>query len=400
LTTCCALLAAWRHEFGPQIALCCPGLEFVTPTPSSLEALEVPNPFGLAEGDRADAVLISKSWYDWLATQHPNRLDRVLDELEQRWGVLVGVDGRDDFALGFPPSVVRRFAAVIKPQGVFRDRDLYNWVVGSMYPDAVWAEKKRPREARYSESDLEKVKLSVPCFMLDLPAIRREARQRETAEATQTIGRRMSPLERAGRDLGEASFLRAMSLAPVGRRRLEVNCVGSLTHVQRVDAIRFLEGYSGRRCITGAFDFVAGMGETIDSNAFKAILASASRYRCAPQSRPRYLLDLCRHRVVVAPAGLGELTYRHAEAWRAGAALVCPNLSHVEMMFPVQDGENATFCQPDLSDLRRVVDDLLREEGLRAHIARSGRRDFAVWQARWREHLSSGIEAHILHALS
>jgi hypothetical protein len=95
---------------------------------------------------------------------------------------------------------------------------------------------------------------------------------------------------------------------------------------------------------------------------------------------------------VVAPAGYGELTYRHAEAWRAGAALVCQDLSHVEMQLPIQDGRNALFCRPDLKDLRPQVEKLLQDDELRRTIAGEGGRTFMAWSRRWRHHLYTGLE--------
>jgi hypothetical protein len=82
-------------------------------------------------------------------------------------------------------------------------------------------------------------------------------------------------------------------------------------------------------------------------------------------SRLRYLLELRLHQVAVAPTGYGELTYRHGEALMIGAALVCQDLSHVEMMFPFADRENVAFCRPDLSDLRSTVEGLVRDEDQR-----------------------------------
>ena len=70
-----------------------------------------------------------------------------------------------------------------------------------------------------------------------------------------------------------------------------------------------------------------------------------------------------------------------------GAALVCEDLSHVEMTFPFADRENVAFCRPDLSDLPSAVEELVRDEDGRRRIAQEGRRTYTTWTARWREHL-------------
>ena len=174
--------------------------------------------------------------------------------------------------------------------------------------------------------------------------------------------------------------------------------------------MRHLDGLPGARGITRVPSLVAGTDHPVDrlgppeetplpAEVLGDLAAAASPYRHAQVGRNGYLFDLVRHRIVVAPTGYGEVGNRHANAWRAGAALVCQDLSHVEMMFPVHDRGNAAFCRPDLSDLRSTVEDLMADEPERVRIAREGRRSFAAWAARWRDQLNAGIEAHIRGAL-
>ena len=87
-------------------------------------------------------------------------------------------------------------------------------------------------------------------------------------------------------------------------------------------------------------------------------------------------------------------------ALMAGAALVCQDLSHVEMMLPLEHHVNAAFCRPDLSDLRSIVNGLLDDEELLERIRRQGHRDIMRWARSWRDHLRSGIEAPIRAALA
>ncbi|MGI8755005.1 MAG: glycosyltransferase [Acidimicrobiales bacterium] len=180
--------------------------------------------------------------------------------------------------------------------------------------------------------------------------------------------------------------------------------------MQRIEALRLLDGLPGARGITRLPSNVAGTDHPIDRfgppretplpAAMLDDLATRARpYMRGQVGRNRYLLDLCRHQVVVAPTGYGELGNRHATAWRAGTALVCQDLSHVEMMVPVEDRRNAAFCRPDLSDLRSIVEELLDDQPERERIASEGRKSFAAWAACWRETLYKGIEAHIRAAL-
>jgi hypothetical protein len=426
--------------------LACPGLELVALSPSAVgspkpgtadgegrgvfDVLGSFNPFALPEDDRADVVLIESHWYRLAAERHPERIGEVMRNLERRADLLVGLDA-DQFALGFPPAALERLAIVIEFDGVYRDRDLYNYFVGSRYPGANWTEKLRPRPSRYRATELDKLRLSVPCFLRDLPVIRRAARAR-LSRAAAANGKSMSRPERIGRDLAEALLVRAVGLASDRGRPLEVNCLVAPTHPQRIDAVRLLEGFSGKRGILmhGVEDEPEPAPEATETDLdastedddsphyymewveaasphlaaakhkeSRALLASAKPFAREPVSRLRYLLDLRLHQVAVAPTGYGELTYRHGEALMTGAALVCQDLSHVEMMFPFADRENVAFCRPDLSDLRPTVDELVRDEALRRRIAREGRRTYTAWAARWRDHLYDGIERHIREVL-
>jgi hypothetical protein len=166
--------------------------------------------------------------------------------------------------------------------------------------------------------------------------------------------------------------------------------------------MRLLEGFSGKWGFSWIAEPFAGTkhGWTLTDEARDEVIAQAMPYMRPRMSRTRYLLEMCRHRVSVAPTGYGELTFRHGEAWRTGTALVCQDVSHAEMMFPLEDRENVAFCRPDLSDLPSKVRELLADEPLRRRIARQGRATFTAWAARWREHLYNGIEAHVRNALS
>jgi hypothetical protein len=399
----CALLTNLRSDWAAALTLACEGLEFVTLSPLALGIADAPNPFGLPVDDHADAVLLTSYWHNWLTTRHPSRVDEVTRVLQQSADAVVGVDGTDCFELAFRARSLAQLTTVIKFQGVFRDRDLYNYDVGPWWPDAIWSQKARPKPSRYRDEDLEKIRLSVPCLMMDLPGLLRVARRYE-AGAARTIGSDMSRSQQRARNVGEEVLSAALAAAPIGMRPLDVHCVATLTHVQRLEAIHHLEGFSGSRGIDRIPPTVAGTQERAGAcsrnDSSRALLDEATPFLRERVGRVRYIQDMCRHRVVVAPTGYGELGPRHAWALRTGAALVCQDLSHVEMMFPLRDRENVVFCRHDLADLRPVVRELLDDDSARRRIAREGRRSFAAWSKQWRSHLDVGIAAHIRAALN
>ena len=386
-----ALLTADKRDWVSPLALRCNEVEWIALHPSAVGLKESPNPFALPVDDRADLVVLERSWYYWLQRFHHDRAGAVLDRLE-RLG-LVGMDGADDFQLGFPPAVLARVRLMLKAQGVYRDRDLYNYALGPWHSkNRSWTEKRHAWPERYGGEDLEKLRLSVPCLLVDLPAFKRAARRREKSRASGTLTRSMSAPERLARNTAELVLWEVFGRAPIRRHR-DVHCLVTLTHAQRIDALRELQGLDGTQGIAAVAHGVAGA----DNRDIGAETAGLLR---SGLGRFRFITDVVRHRIVVAPTGYGELGQRHGLALQAGAALVCQDISHVETMFPFRNMENVVYCRADLSDLRDKVDWLLTEEPTRARVARQGRSDYRAWAGRWREHLNTGIAIPLREAAS
>jgi hypothetical protein len=396
----CALLSNNRAEWPAQHALACPGFTFVTLAAAAMGVCEAPNPFGLPEGGAADVVLLTGSWERWLRERHADRAAQIMEAIEHRCTAIVGLEPGDDLGLSLSPQSVERMAVVIKPQGLYRDRDLYNYEVGPVYAGALWTEKLRPRRSHYPADHLDKLRLSVPCYVTMLPGVRAEERSRQRG-AARTTNRDMSPAERVARNVADHALTHAVMRAPLQARRSAVHCVVSLTHVQRLQTMAALEGLPGHQGIVSVPTLVGGTEYGLDPpvHVMDELRVAADRYRYPQVGRMRFLMDLCRHDVAIAPTGYGEITFRHGEAWMAGAALVCQDLSHVETMFPLEDGRNVRFCKPDLSDLRAAVDELLHERETRLGIAREGRRLMIDWVSNWRAYLHQGFGVHLREAL-
>lgn len=394
----CVLLAWHRFEWLCEACLHCPGLEVAALEPTRLGLPEAPNPFGLAPVERADVALVSTAWYQWLAVRHPERVDEVFRALERSVGTIVGIESNDELQLVLPPAGLERMACLIKGTGLYRDRELYNYEVGPRFPGALWTERLRPRESRYDPRELEKLRISIPCFLWVAPGARRRLRARREEQTR---------AERLVRDGAEALLAPVLDVAGRGPRPHAVHCVGSLSHIQRLEALQLLDGFDGHRGLTAVPERVSGLaggepfwhGERLRREVHRDLAQAARPYMRAGIGRASYQLDLCRHRVVVAPSGHGELTYRHAEALAAGAVLICQDLGHAELMFPFEDRANVLYCRPDLSDLRAIVTEALRDDRLRTQVGREGRRVYRAWARRWREHLLAGVQAPIRAAL-
>jgi hypothetical protein len=393
-TVTCALLTCFRNDWAAALALACPNLRVVTLAAPPLGLKQLPNPFALPEADAADAVLVTGYWLRWLHRTHSDAAEPVLAALDRCCRVAIGFDGADQFELGITPRDLARFPLTLKFQGVFRDLDLYNYDLGPWHPDAIWSVKRRPKRERYPDADLERLSLSLPCTMLDVAGVRRSTRRYEVG-TTRTgavdigLGRRTG---RAGAEFALAAALRAM---PVGHRPRDVHLVATLSHVQRLEACRRLARFDGARGLNLP-PVVYPPGESDNGAAVRERLQHESADLQRPVAgRLRFVAEMAQHRIVVAPTGYGELGQRHGWALRTGAALVCQDLSHVKMMYPLDDRENVLFCRPDLGDLEDRVGELLADEGLRRRIALEGRRSFDRWARRWREQLDAGIAAPV-----
>jgi hypothetical protein len=394
----CALLASLRNDWAASLVIATPGLRVVTLAAGALGLEQSPNPFALPTVAGAEAVLVTGYWLQWLRRAHPERAERVLDGLQDRARAVIGMDGADHFELGISPRDLARFPLTLKFQGIFRDRDLYNYDLGPWYDGAVWAEKRRPKAERYRDADLEGLRLAAPCTMLDVPGVRRAARRLE-AGAARTVAAGLGPGSRAGRAVADKAFAGALRGVPVAHRRDDVHLVATMTHVQRLQASRSLQSFSGARGLNLP-PVVFPPGLTGDAAADRERLRDeAADLRRPYVGRARYVATMARHRIVVAPTGYGELGQRHGWALRTGAALVCQDLSHVRMLYPLRDRENAIFCRPDLSDLAERVAELLADEVLRRRVAGEGRRSLRQWERRWRDQLERAIAVPVRAAV-
>ena len=153
---------------------------------------------------------------------------------------VAGLDAGDDFGLSLPPDALERMAIVLKAQGLYRDRDLYNYEVGPLFPGGNWTPKTHYGGRRNTAISNWKSYVSrshASCLIF--PTIRRHARQREDGPA-HTIDEPLPARERLISNIGESLISRAIRRAPIAGRRLDVHCLVQLSHIQRLDALEQL----------------------------------------------------------------------------------------------------------------------------------------------------------------
>jgi hypothetical protein len=359
---------------------------------------EAQNPYELPSIDNPDIVLVTTNWYRWLEATHGDEVERVFSRLRQSAGAVVGCEEWDTFDLGLPPAAFDHVDLVIKTQGLYTDRERYNLRGGAVYPRTAAGPEPLPTGARYTMSQLDKLRLSVPCFL----GVDRRVRAR-VRRAKPDIPVRSTWVRQVGDVLLEGAV---GAQAQVQRPKKLAHFVGSLSHISRLDLVRTLQqiGASGDHRITAVPSRV--FGSEYRSKRVPSSVRTAWREELrqdnllgAARGRASFRRSMPAHKIVLAPFGFGELTFRHAEAWASGRALVCPNMTYAETMYPFRNGHNVLFCSPDWADLPQIVSDLNGDEQLWRSIGSAGRRDWRAWSAGYEQILRAGIVDHLREAL-
>ena len=112
-------------------------------------------------------------------------------------------------------------------------------------------------------------------------------------------------------------------------------------------------------------------------------------------NRNAFKRSLLKHKIILAPTGFGELTYRHSEGWKSGRAVLCQDLSHVNIMYPIENRENVLFCKSDMSDITDRIEELRNDDKLCASISEEGNRRWKQWIKKPDELLRMAITDHI-----
>jgi hypothetical protein len=337
-------------------------------------------PYGLPLVSTGDTAIVVSGWLEDLRRIDALLPARGLALVRSRFRRLVGVDQHDGFQLGFTDEEMDAFEVVLKVNGVYRDSEMYQYRLGSTTAGGRWTEKTEPLPTRYGDANLRKLRVSLPDFIANVPALRRRTRRLYGQSAARRAGR-------AGGD-------RLLGLLPTTllyRPPAAMHFMAALTHPQRAQAARLLKG-SGLRWI-GGITSTEGDTSTMTTEA-RAILVRELRAEGlvrAPLNRVAYRASMLACKSVLSITGFGEICFRMAEAWASQRVLVAQDISHVTTMFPFQAGRNVVYCRPDLQDLVEVARDIDRRFDHYQTIAGQGARDWREWSAAYRTHVRRGF---------
>ena len=350
-------------------------------SPTSFGHVQVPGfeprvPYDLPVMSSGGCVVVGSGF---LAAQRP-RLDpeEMVAVLRRSFDEVIFWDHADPFQLDLDASEIRHFSRVVKINGIYRDPDLYNFEVGSPSPSGRWVEKTAVRPGpRYDEALVRAIRLVPPCFLSSVPAVRNRTR------------RLYQPSwERQAKNVIDQATEAWLRLGRGRRPRMTAHLAGSLTHVQRHDALRRLRAAKLRVWggITTVPSFIAGFGNAfglgkLDESARSGVEAQlrTEGLMMAPLARPAFIASMLKCKAVVSITGYGEICFRMAEAWASGRVLVCQDLSHVRIDYPLEPGRNVIYCRPDLTDLAAILEDIeCRWERYR-HVGEQGLTDWLNW---------------------
>ena len=348
------------------------------------------DPYSLPRISAGHTVVVCSGWVRQMAARGFDVMERFLNPLAKRFDRIVGFDDGDPFQLDFTDDLLSEMDAIMKPNGVYRDYDLYNYSVGAATPNGRWTEKSEELPVRYSTANLKKICLSIPCFLGSSLEFRKITRSFYRKGGWRSSARSV------------ADKLLAATVRPLSARRPPnhtVGFLGSLTHIQRARALRSIQHSSLRwqGGLTGVPEVVTGFAGT-----GRTRLQESERLELTRQltqegllvrslSRVPYQRSISDCKAVLSITGYGEICFRMAEAWASRRILVCQDLSHVRTLFPFEHGRNVIYCRPDLSDLIEVLDDIECNFAKYIDVAEQGHQDWINWCSGLREMVSDSL---------
>lgn len=337
---------------------------------------DLPNPYKLDKVRKPSAILITHDWLRW-ANQQGVGTEEAIKKLGKIGAPIIGVDGSDGFELFFNAIELGYLDRCIKTQGIYNDRSLYNYNQGSRWPLEVRNKQQRNKE-KYVTPQLDKIVLGLPCFYGTIPAIRKKVRKLKVRSEVEL--RFKNSID----DLLNSS-LPLLTLIPTKRGALHF--IGSLTNYSRYQYCKKLieAGIRGTYGITYVPEVVFGhLEETfrLTNEERLRLKESITHEGIAVKSRNRirYLVEMLNHEFVWAPEGYGELSFRMGEAWQAQRTLLIPDVSHVDIAFPLKDGSNCIMIKHEPHVGHQIKAIMASTSHL---IAKDGHKQWNEWSADW-----------------
>ncbi len=391
----CAILTRDTNWFMDSV-LSTKDISFYEVNPKQI-GFELPNPYSFTYCDAPDIILVDSSFYSWVRGRYPNTIKQVYAALRNisKYKTIIGAEGTDWFHLARPTEAYNLTDITLKASGLFKDLDLYNYEVGSCSPNKIWTAKTKKLAEPFSQEIIDKLRLSLPCFITIDRRVRRKARFIKT---------QISAPQKFVRYWGDwVSDIEVSLLSKLIKPKKLLHFIGGLTHIQRLEMLIELKEYRAESTfqINDVEDYIWGTErrrQPMTAEIKEALIKRVSDegfYSKTRMNRNTFKRSLLNHKIILAPTGFGELTYRHAEGWKSNRTVLCQDLSHVNTMYPLKNMQNVCFCKTDFSDIKDKVKELKNDNTLRNTLAQNGHTDWVNWISGYEIILDQGVSAHI-----
>ncbi len=376
-----ALISHRQGFWAYDTLLACKALELYSfQDADSLFSFDI-NPFQLRTNDQVDVIYIaSHTWRGAFKT----RLEEIkaVRTLRKHCRHLILIDGWDSFDLSVSPFTIELFDLVLKTNGVYKDKDLYNWEVGCDYPGSQWVEKTTKKKYHYLPAHLDKVTLSFPCQVGVVPEVKRRLRKFNTSLTT---------LDQLIRNQSDSIFHHLISplLRKLVRTKGTVFFLGDLGHQQRYDLLMLLKKnhVSGQYGVFRVLRQICGRpdwrNQPMPQAEYEEITSELKQHELIlpKMNRLHYLSSIHQYKIALSPVGFGEMCFRHLEIMQMGKCGIIQDISHVDHYAPFIDGQNILFCKPDFRDLPNMIRQVEAGEIDFNRIGRKALADALQWEA-------------------
>jgi len=355
-----------------------------------------PNPYLLKGIDEADFIVVDTGIIHFIERLGlEDDIQKIFSKIRVKSkNGLIGSDGADWFHLSQKPVIYNELDIILKSGGVYKDRAQYNSYSGSSSSNQFWSKTNVPNPMQYDNSILDKVHVSLPCFIAISPFFRRKLRKNSS---------KISNVSRIARNFQE-QLLQIYSNQKSKHKstNFKYHFRGTISHLQRLLLGEILNdiGIEGTyRLLFSSDEYMWGSeyGRKKIPKSYKIELkqrAIAHGFYGERINKKELVDEMLSHGIILSPNGFGELCYRHAEAWQLNRVLLCQDLSHVEMLFEIKHEKNAIFCKSDFSDLKDKIYDL-KDESYRNSIASVGNKEWKKWISKPDVILRDGFEKYL-----
>ena len=338
-------------------------------------------PYNLPEITEGDKLVIVSGFLHELRR---NKIDieETINNFRKDFTKIFLIDHYDSFQLDFDEQVMSLFDSVMKVSGVYKDKDLYNFVVGSATSNGRWTEKVEPKKFKYSAKSIEKIYLSAPCILGTVPILRQKVRSFYNDSKFRRM--LMSSLENVEELIPE-------KISVTNPPPKTVHFVGSLTHIQRAEATQKIK--DSKLSLIGGITSIPNNISGFNGNGIAELSPSEKEtltkklapILIKPLNRLSYRSTMRQCKSILSITGYGEIAFRMAEAWSKKRVLVCQDVSHADIRYPLENGVNVVFCRPDLTDLIDILEDIECNFGKYVEIAERGYLDWQNYSTNWKE---------------